>query len=186
MGSGPDRTPSGAPVPIAAMRQTQLAGEKSLGPWLSTNGLALDASRLQFAGRWLTPPFSPARFDNRFFLLEWRAADGEPRVAPPESEQGDWIQPRAALDRLDAGHALAAPPILHLLRVLADDGPEAASPRLLYTSEASLGPLRRIELRSGIVLFPLAAATLPPAAHTNAYLLGTADCVLVDPGSPFV
>jgi len=188
MGSGPDRTPSGAEqerLTVAELRQTQLAGEKSLGPWLEENGLALDASRLRFAGRWLTPPFSPARFDNRFFLLEWRPEDGEPRIAPPESEEGEWIAPRAALAHLDAGLALAAPPILHLLEVLAEEGPENASPRLLDTSGANLGPLRRIELRPGVVLFPLAAATLPPAAHTNAYLLGTGDCVLVDPGSPF-
>ncbi|MDQ1347071.1 MAG: fold metallo-hydrolase, partial [Acidobacteriota bacterium] len=207
MGSGPDRTPSGrkrrksdghtqetaeanygvpeAPAPLADMRRAQLAGEKPLGPWLEGKGLALDASRLQFAGRWLTPPFSPARFDNRFFLLEWRPEDGEPRVAPPESEEGEWITPRAALARLDEGRALAAPPIIHLLKVLAEERPEAAAPRLRDTAEANLGPLRRIELRAGIVLLPLAAATLPPAAHTNAYLLGTAECVLVDPGSPF-
>ncbi len=174
-----------APAPLAEMRRAQLAGEKPLGPWLERKGLALDASRLQFAGRWLTPPFSPARFDNRFFLLEWRPEDGEPRVAPPESEEGEWITPRAALARLDEGRALAAPPIVHLLKVLAEERPEAAAPRLRDTAEANLGPLRRIELRAGIVLFPLAAATLPPAAHTNAYLLGTAECVLVDPGSPF-
>ncbi len=155
------------------MRRAQLAGEKPLGPWLEGKGLALDASRLQFAGRWLTPPFSPARFDNRFFLLEWRPEDGEPRVAPPESEEGEWITPRAALARLDEGRALAAPPIVHLLKVLAEERPEAAAPRLRDTAEANLGPLRRIELRAGIVLLPLAAATLPPAAHTNAYLLGT-------------
>ncbi len=170
---------------ISEMRQSQLAGEKSLGPWLDRHGLALDASRLSFAGRWLTPPFSPARFDNRFFLLEWRPEDGEPRIAPPESEGGEWIAPHAALAHLDAGLALAAPPIVHLLRVLADEIPEHAAPRLLDTTEANLGPLRRIELRPGVVLLPLRAATLPPAMHTNAYLLGTAECVLVDPGSPF-
>lgn len=170
---------------IAEVRETQLAGDKSLGPWLESRGFAFDASRLRFAGRWLTPPFSPARFDNRFFLLEWRPEDGHPRVVPPESEEGEWIAPRAALARLDEGHALAAPPIVHLLRVLAEDGPDAGAPRLLDTTEANLGPLRRIELRPGVVLLPLAAATLPPAAHTNAYLLGVGDCVLVDPGSPF-
>jgi ribonuclease/clavin/mitogillin len=174
-----------APAQVAEMRRTQLAGEKSLGPWLERRGLALDASRLDFGGRWLTPPFSPARFDNRFFLLAWRPEDGEPRVAPPESEEGEWIAPRAALARLDEGRALAAPPIVHLLKVLAEERPEAAAPRLRNTAEANLGPLRRIELRPGIVLFPLAAATLPPAAHTNAFLLGTAECILVDPGSPF-
>ncbi len=188
MGSGPDRTPSGDRpdrASVAEVRQTQLAGEKSLGPWLEQNGLALDASRLRFAGRWLTPPFSPARFDNRFFLLEWRPEDGEPRITPPESETGEWIAPRAALARLDDGAAIAAPPILHILKVLAAADPERATPRLHDTSEAHLGPLPRIEVRPGVVLFALAAATLPPAAHTNAYLLGTGDCVLVDPGSPF-
>ena len=126
---------------VSEVRRTQLAGEKSLGPWLEENGLAFDASRLRFAGRWLTPPFSPARFDNRFFLVEWRAEDGEPRVAPPESEEGEWIQPRAALARLEAGMALAAPPILHLLRVLSEVEPDSATSRLLDTSEANLGPL---------------------------------------------
>ena len=174
-----------SPPAIAEVRQAQLGGTKALGPWLARRGLALDASRLSFAGRWLTPPFSPARFDNRFFLLEWRPEDGEPRVAPPESEEGEWIAPRAALERLDTGLALAAPPVIHLLRVLAEEGPEGATPRLLDTAEANLGPLRRIELRHGVLLFPLAAATLPPAAHTNTYLLGTQECVLVDPGSPF-
>ena len=172
-------------VSIADVRETQLAGEKSLGPWLERSGLALDAARLRFAGRWLTPPFSPARFDNRFFLLEWRPEDGAPRVVPPESEEGEWIAPRTALARLDEGRAIAAPPIVHILRVLAEEGPEAATPRLHDTSEAHLGPLPRIEVRPGIVLLPLAAATLPPAAHTNSYLLGTGECVLVDPGSPF-
>jgi len=188
MGNGPDRTPSGdSPdvISVAELRRSQLAGEKSLGPWLNRNELTLDASRLRFAGRWLTPPFSPARFDNRFFLLEWRPEDGEPRVVPPESEEGEWISPRASLERLGDGRAIAAPPILHILRVLAESTPERATPRLHDTSEAHLGPLPRIEVRTGIVLFPLAAATLPPAAHTNAYLLGTGDCVLVDPGSPY-
>lgn len=186
-GGGPEGLPSegGSPLRIAEMRQRQLAGEKCLGPWLEQSGLTLDADRLRFAGRWLTPPFSPARFDNRFFLLEWRAEDGEPRVVPPESEEGEWIRPAAALARLAAGEAIAAPPILHLLRVLGEAGVEGGAARLLDPSEAHLGPLPRIEVRPGIVLFPLAAATLPPAAHTNAYLLGTRECVLVDPGSPF-
>jgi glyoxylase-like metal-dependent hydrolase (beta-lactamase superfamily II) len=34
-------------------------------------------------------------------------------------------------------------------------------------------------------MFPLAAATLPPASHTNAFLVGGGDVVLIDPGSHF-
>src|SRR4029450_2850205 len=43
-------------------------------------GWSLDASRLVFAGRWLTPPFGAVRFDNRFFLCEWRDGEGNPSV----------------------------------------------------------------------------------------------------------
>ena len=180
LGAGPG-TPS-----LEAFRLSVLDRRASFGDGLAAaGGGALDASRLVFAGRWLTPPFGAARFDNRFFLLEWRPADGELSVAPPESEQGEWIEPAVALARLAAGDGIAAPPITHILRVLAEDGPERGLPRLLDTSEANLGPLRRIEFRPGIAMFPLAAATLPPSTHTNAFLVGGGDCVLVDPGSPF-
>jgi endoribonuclease LACTB2 len=169
----------------AALARARIPAGVPLGETLLATGLRLDAARLRFAGRWLTPPFAPVRFDNRFFLLEWRPEDGEPAVQSDESESGEWIAPGVALARLAAGPAMAAPPILHLLRVLAEEGPEGPPDRLLDTREANLGPLRRIELRPGMLLFPLAAATLPPASHTNALLLGRADCVLVDPGSPF-
>jgi glyoxylase-like metal-dependent hydrolase (beta-lactamase superfamily II) len=80
---------------------------------------------------------------------------------------------------------ITAPPILHLLRVLAEDGPEAGLARMRNPVEANLGPHRRIEFQPGVVLFPLPTPTLPPAAHTNCYLLGFGEAVLVDPGSPY-
>jgi glyoxylase-like metal-dependent hydrolase (beta-lactamase superfamily II)/8-oxo-dGTP pyrophosphatase MutT (NUDIX family) len=173
----PDLVPG---VVAAALRE--LAEET--GARLAAHGLP-DASRLSFAGRWITPPFAPVRFDNRFFLARWRPDDGEPRAVPPESAAGEWISPAAALERIAAGAALAAPPILHLLTVLSRHDPEdpLTPGRLRDSTPANLGPLRKIELRRGVLLFPLATATLPPATHTNAYLLGTGDCVLVDPGS---
>jgi len=168
---------------LAELRNDSLTRSATFGDGLRARDLSLDAGRLAFAGRWLTPPFTPVRFDNRFFLAEWRPEDGEPSVLPPESEEGEWIAPRRALARALDGEAMAAPPILHLLRVLGEEGPERGMPRLLDTSEANLGPLRRIELRPGILMFPLAAATLPPATHTNCLLIGHGEAVLVDPGS---
>ncbi len=167
------------------VRNAFAAAGGELAALLAERGAALDASRLTFAGRWITPPFGAVRFDNRFFLAEWRDDDGEPIVTPGESESGDWIEPAAALAALDRGEAFTAPPIVHLLRVLAEEGPEGALPRLIDTREANLGPLRRIELRPYLLLFPMAAATLPPASHTNAFVVGSGDCVLIDPGSPF-
>jgi glyoxylase-like metal-dependent hydrolase (beta-lactamase superfamily II)/8-oxo-dGTP pyrophosphatase MutT (NUDIX family) len=179
-----DRPVSGASR--AYRRERTRLGEKT--DWadaLAALGASFDASRLEFAGRWLTPPFSPLRFDNRFFLCEWRPADGAVAAFPPENESGEWIAPAAALARIASGSVLVAPPIEHILRGLAESGPELGVARLVDTTSADWGPLRRIELRPGIAIFPLAAATLPPATHTNAFLLGHGDCVLVDPGSPF-
>ena len=142
------------------------------------------ADRLVFAGRWLTPPLGPLRFDNRFFLLEWPAEEpAQPRVVAGELVAGEWIAPRAALDRWASGEVLAAPPILHLLRVLAEEGPERGLPRLRDPGETNLGPHRRIEFRPGVFVFPLATRTLPPATHTNCYLVGNEERVLIDPGA---
>ncbi len=171
---------------LAGARRDLLAQRAGFGELLVDLGLVLDASRLLFAGRWLTPPFAPVRFDNRYFLLE----HGEGAPEPADSEEAvaaGWLRPREALERWRRGEVMAAPPIVHVLRVLADgEAPEAedALRRLREPEEANLGPLRNVELRPGLILFPLRTPTLPPASHTNCYLVGTGEAVLVDPGTP--
>ena len=171
------------PAQIADARSALLGG-RSFAAVLRDLGCVADASRLVYAGRWLTPPFAPLRFDNRFFLLEWPAAEAtQPEVQPGELEAGAWIEPAAAWRSWHLGDVLAAPPILHLLQVLGEDGPDAGLPRLRHPVEADLGPVLRVELRPGVLMFPLVTRTLPPALTTNAYLLGFGDAVLVDPGA---
>src|SRR6185369_11254584 len=120
-------TPAPDAASLAEAQRALLAKEKSFQEILAGLGTRLDASRLVWAGRWVTPPFAP---------------------------------------------------------VLAQDGPAAGISRLRDPSETNLGPLRRIEMRPGVLMVPLATHTLPPALTTNAYLLGTEEAVLVDPGSP--
>ncbi len=118
------------------------------------------------------------------FLLEWPATEtAQPEVIPGELASGEWIPAAAAYQRFVHAEVLAAPPILHILRVLAEDGPHRGLPRLLVPAEADWGPMRKIELRDGIAMLPVRTRTLPPAATTNAYLLGRGEAVLVDPGS---
>ncbi len=182
---GAERWPAGRRRWLSAARRRLLAGELGFAELVAEAPAAPDPSRLVYAGRWLTPPLGPLRFDNRFFLLEWdRALPLQPEVIPGEAELGEWIDPAVALDRWRAGELLTAPPILHLLDVLASAGPESGLSRLREPVEANLGPHRRVEFSPGVVLFPLPTPTLPPATHTNTYLLGTRQAVLVDPGCP--
>lgn len=164
----------------ANARQQLLAGETTFGDLVSQHGWRPSVHRLVFAGRWRTPPFAPVSFDNRFFLLEAEARP-EPCVIPGELSRGAWIRPADALDRWLAGDLVTAPPILHVLKVLDRYGPNTGLVRLRDTREADLGPFRRIEIRPGITLIPLRTPTLPPATHTNAFLLGRERAVLVDP-----
>src|ERR1044072_1910452 len=58
------------------------SGRMSFPEMLAHYGLQLDASDWTFVGRWVTPPFSPRRFDTWFFLVN----------CPPRQEsrvQGD-------------------------------------------------------------------------------------------------
>ena len=183
----PDRAegPVTSATALDTARRRLTTGEARFSDVIAELGLTPDASHLVFAGRWLTPPFAPMRFDNRFFLLEWpRRAALQPSFDRGECAAGEWVPPGEAVERWETGEVIAAPPVLHLLRVLAEDGPEAGLPRLRHPVEADLGPYRRIEFRPGVLLLPVATRTLPPADRTNAYLLGTGERVLVDPGSP--
>ena len=169
---------------LARERQALLDHAKSFAQILADLGVTLDAGALVYAGRWLTPPFAPMRFDTRFFLLEWpEGAPTNPEVWPGELAEGEWIEPGKAWQRWRDGEVLAAPPILYTLRVLASAGPERGLPQLVDNSADNLGPFRRIELRPGVLLFPLVVQTLPPATTVNCYLLGFGAGVLVDPGA---
>lgn len=166
--------------------QQRGAGAVAFADMLRDLDMRLDAERLVFAGRWLTPPIAPLRFDNRFFLLHWPASEAlQPSILPGELVEGAWVRPQVALDAWHQGDVITSPPILHLLRVLGQDGPEndAGLHRLRVPDEANLGPYRCIQFRPGVILLPLETPTLPPATHTNAFLLGTREAVLVDPGS---
>jgi endoribonuclease LACTB2 len=177
-------TPAVDPEELPEARRALLASERSFAEVLAGFGVRLDASPLVYAGRWVTPPFAPVRFDNRFFLLEWPPdAPTEPAVHVGECESGSWISPAEAWEAWRRGDVLAAPPILHILEVLSQDGPTRGLDRLRDPAETNLGPIRRLEMRPGVLMFPLLTHTLPPATTTNAYLLGMSECVLVDPGA---
>lgn len=162
--------------------------EKKLGfrELLEKHQLTIKGSDFKEAGRWVTPPFLPVRFDTRFYLVEApKGSDAE--HWPGELSEAAWISPKAALERWEDGSALLHPPNLHALQTMADfTTVEAALPRLQNPPHVPNYIASRIEFQRGFRIFPLETDTLPPAQHTNAYVLGNGELLIVDPGATAV
>jgi ribonuclease/clavin/mitogillin len=146
-------------------------------------GITIDPAVLLDVGRWVTPAFVPRRFDTCFFLA--RCPDSqEARLMTSEHDFGEWIRPSDGIDRWLQGQLLMAPPILHALRTLAG-GLDDIEGRMKASPYANGESIPDIEMRPGIVLVPLRTPTLPPATHTNCYIIGAEDVVVIDPASPY-
>jgi endoribonuclease LACTB2 len=187
-------------IPAAAREQARRAlcerGADAAGfqRFLDEHGLVLDTARFRFAGRWVTPHFVPTRFDAHVFVVEAKDHD-DPRVFPGELTSGEWIDPAALIARWERGDVLLHPPQSHIASALAawnaaGHGTAGAWDEL---GRAIAGGghrdaehiATRIDFQRGIILFPVITPTLPPAEHTNCYVIGTGDIIVVDPGSPY-
>jgi len=161
------------------------SGRMSWPGLLQHYDLYLDASDFTFAGRWVTPPFSPRRFDTWFFLVNCPNKQ-EPNVVPGELLNGEWILTTDAIARWTRGDVTAVPPTLHALKTLASGITADLVHRFLSIPQAHGEPTRRIEFRPNYICFPVRTPTRPPATHTNCYLVYTSKEILIfDPGSPY-
>ena len=169
---------------LASVLDDFTSGRMTFPALLAHYDLRLDARDFQFAGRWVTPPFSPRRFDTWFFMVRCPRKQ-EPRLLTAEFDAGGWTTARAALDAWLASEIVAAPPVMHAVRTLAGGLTDDLTDRFLALPQARREQVRRIEFTPGFVCFPLRTPTKPPATHTNCYLVGRRDFVVVDPGSPY-
>jgi ribonuclease/clavin/mitogillin len=149
-------------------------------------GLHLDANDFTFAGRWVTPPFAPRRFDTWFFLAHCPPKQ-EPQVtADSELESGEWIAARDAYAQWQRSEVIVVPPVLHAMKTLSAGLDDATVARFLSEPAAQRGPNRRMEFQPNYICFPVRTPTKPPATHTNCYLIsGSEEFLIVDPGSPY-
>lgn len=143
----------------------------------------LEPDRLVEAGRWLTPPYLKVRFDTRFFLVDGR--DASPEVWPGELASGEWVESPEAILRWKKGSALLHPPALHFFRTLISHEPARAIQTLRDPPHVSEFVADRIEFQAGVLLAPVRTPTIPPATHTNTYIVGTEELVVIDPASPY-
>lgn len=137
--------------------------------------------RLVAGGRWVTPESAPFRFDTTFYLT---LVEGPIPVSPRTAELSwtRFVAPAELLERWRRLEVLIAPPTRFALEVLAL-GVEEAPRRLVAIPEAQgLEPVE-FDPIDGIRCVPLLSPTLPPARHTNAYVIGEERLVIVDPAA---
>ncbi len=166
-------------------RRALLDGQLGFGAFLAQHGLSVDGHQLAPAGRWITPPQFPIRYDAHVYLAHLPLGE-DPVVWPGELTSGEWILASEAVDRWARGDVLLHPPNLWGVQCLARAGVPNALDLLRSPPAVDDFVSRRIEFQKGVFLAALRTPTLPPATHTNCWIVEIANdgLALVDPGSP--
>ena len=176
---------------------------------LETWGLWINAEDFDFWECWTTPEFSPIRFKTRFFTAVCPRKQ-KPYPAITELQEIEFIEPNKAVDLWARSKVLIAPPVLISLQQLAREfeplrrrdaefnftkgGKEEISNLSKKTSASQRlsgdnlnqncdDHINYIELNSRLICFPLRTKTLPPATHTNCFIVGEKEFVVIDAAS---
>lgn len=177
----------------ASLHDDLISGRSPFREILDNWGLRIDASDFVYTGFWTTPPFSHVRFKTRFFLARCPARQ-EPFPAISELENIEFIKPAEALDRWRRSEVLISPPVLVSLQGLDGFGavPDETATELVARgavlremSEACAGEIGHVELNPRTICIPLRTKTLPPATHTNCFIVGIGRFAVIDAASPF-
>ncbi len=131
-------------------------------------------------GTWATPEYLGDQFDTYFFAVEIDSALEDAVIDPNEVAEMEWVHPTELSLRWERCACLLAPPTQVIIRRLAERG---AVERLTEYSETAGMPPRYSRIRPYITLFPQYTLTLPPATHTNCYLIGHDELLIVEPAS---
>ncbi len=164
-------------------RQRLLDEEMSFAAILEAEQHYIDGRDFRPMCRITTPPFAPRRYDTWFFRCELPAGQ-QIQIWPGELTNGHFSAADEALANWRAGDILIVPPVrvlLGLLKDRPDDDYLAAVHEL--TGEFARGSLHRVSFNPGILLAPLKSPTLPPATHTNCYLVGEEKIYIIDPAA---
>ncbi len=172
----------------ASLHDDLISGRMTFDEILTHWNLWINADDFHYTGFWTTPNFSPVRFKTRFFLAVCPPKQ-TPFAAISELENVEFVQPNAALDRWKKSEVLISPPVLLTLKTLAEvpdskfQIPDSVSGKLLEISQAVDGVIPYVEFNPRTLCFPLKTETLPPATHTNCFIVGRKKFVVIDAAS---
>ncbi len=166
------------PAAREAARQALLDDIAVWPEMVGRGDVLLDARQFNAFGRWVTPPFGPMRFDAQYLHLEADALD--PVIWPGELDEGMWLTPSSALAMHDAGRIYISYPVLETTRTIQTAHNDMAVAARAMEARGVHMPAGG-EMLTGVQVLPLESPTIAPATHTNVYVLGHHDVVIVDP-----
>lgn len=184
----------------ASLHDDLISGRSSFAEILDHWGLWIDALDFFYTGFWTTPKFSPVRFKTRFFIAVCPSKQ-TPYAAITEMQNIEFIAPADALARWEQSEVLISPPVLISLQELTKfsmqrrEGAKTqrvlknsvslrlCGEKLLEKSQKCDGDINFIELSARVICFPLRTETLPPATHTNCFIVGHREFVVIDAAS---
>ena len=149
---------------------------------LSTLGITfsdLELSEFRDLGTWLSPAYLVTAFSTRFFRYHTVDFPLRPlrRIKRFLMENGsDRLMP----SKCGKMEGSSAPPTRHILKNLVELKVSMVHPMPVEAQrrEPTYSPIR-----SDVMLIPMRTPTLPPATHTNCYVLGRSDLWVVEPAA---
>ena len=169
----------------ASLHDDLISGRSTFPQILAAWNLWIDAEDFFYTGFWTTPQFSPVRFKTRFFIAVCPPKQ-TPYEALSEMLKPEFIAPPDALRRWKTSEVLISPPVLLTLQELAKNEPAGLrqlTAKLRAKAENCDGTIDYVELNPHIICFPLRTETLPPATHTNCFIVGREEFVVIDAAS---
>jgi glyoxylase-like metal-dependent hydrolase (beta-lactamase superfamily II)/8-oxo-dGTP pyrophosphatase MutT (NUDIX family) len=143
-----------------------------------------DARHFVAMGRVVSPEWATVRFDATYYAVEV-PADAAPDWAHAQGElsAGEWITPGHALELWACGERLTSPIVVGALQIIAAD--QVGDAEVLEAKARAHRLGRAFELLPGLGLCALRTPTLPPATHTNCYIVGGRELIVIDPATPY-
>jgi len=165
--------------------------ESKLG-WLEAIGsghIDLNGFKCEVITERTTPPHGPIRFHNLFFHIDLDDSVLEPSFPPGKSEFDEfrWWDPCDLITAWEEDEVRLPPPIVTLVRDLIEAAEVEGSVQGGFVALSSNPPSgrHRFEFAPKVECILIPTATLPPATHTNCYILGErgGERIIVDPAA---
>ena len=174
-------------LPVDA-RESIVEDKTNWLPLAQSGVFPVDRSGLNVLSHRITPPFGPVQFDNAFLHLHAGEHTNVPHIdLEPQTEFTEimWARPADIVQRWKVNEIKVAPPVVTLLMEIERTLERFERDMMAAADDIAqrLPGRRSILFAHGVEVVPIKTATLPPADHTNCYLVGDPKgaFVLVDP-----